>query len=280
MENSPAMQRLSGMIPVARFFSAEEAEELSSLASEAGVLAVVADPKRLPQGFDGSLGGFDASQAYTVYAAPESVPALAKKLESAITMDPMDPLCALSNAELRAIVEAPLKANITEWALARKLLASRGPGDDKVRTHSEMAAWAQDEHAEADARLARWLGGTVIALFSVAVAVGILSATDSFGMGDHLEDRMQTRQAYGDGAASQVWLDPLEGAHTVLIPPLLTVAASLALIFSWRLLGGGRWRWMFPGGWRNVGWWVLMITAGILALSYTWLWWSVFSYAE
>jgi len=280
MENSPAMQRLSGMIPVARFFSAEEAEDLSSLASEAGVLAVVADPRRLPQGFDGSLGGFDASQAYTVYTAPESVPALAEKLESEITIDPLDPLCALSNAELRAIVEAPLKTNITEWCLARKLLASRGPGEDKVRTPSEMAAWAQDEHAEADARLARWLGGTVVALFSVAVAVVILSLTDSFGMGAHFADQVQSRQADGDGAASWEWRDPLEGAHTVLIPPLLTVAASLALIFSWRLLGGGRWRWMFPGGWRNVGWWVLMITAGILALAYTALWWPVLSSAK
>src|SRR5688572_28191810 len=58
---------LSGMIPVARFYCREEADELAALADENGIFAPVVDPKRLPRAFDATLGGFDAALGFSVY---------------------------------------------------------------------------------------------------------------------------------------------------------------------------------------------------------------------
>ena len=134
MDSPEKKQRLSGMIPVVRLYSVEEGEEFSRMASSIGVLAVVVDLTKGSGPFDGSLGGFTAAAGYALYAAPEHVPALCRALEETLTVDPDDPLCSLSNEELRAILKRPLRSNLTEWALARKLLLMRGDTEDRERT--------------------------------------------------------------------------------------------------------------------------------------------------
>ena len=249
MEPAPAKHKLSGMVPVARFFSAEEAVEFSRVAAEAGVLAVVADLTRVSPQFDGSLGGFTASEAHTVYAAPADVPPLCAALEAVLSVDPLDPLCALSNDELQDILKAPLHANLTEWALAKKLLATRGPEEDRVRTPAEKAAWAQDAHADADIRLARWLGMVVLGSFGVGVALAVFGATGDF---EH-PGESGAMQSAAEEFSAPVFAERFTESLKVMIPVVLTVAASLVLTFSWRLLEGAAWRWMFPRGWRALG---------------------------
>lgn len=267
MEATPPPQRLSGMVPVARFFSEEDAAEFSRLAADSGVLAVVFDPKRLPAGFDGSLGGFDASGAYSVYASPDDIPKLCTALKESLTVDPHDPLCALSNAELHNILKTPLKGNLTEWALAEKLLATRGPEEDKVRTREEMDNWAQDGHAASDIRLARWLGTVVLASFGFGVVLAFLSATDGLIPGNGREGVFQVDfpDLEKERLSAPVIMDRFTHDLRVIIPLVLTLASSLVLTFSWRLLENDAWRWMFPGGWRAVGAWAMGCgLAGIL----------------
>jgi hypothetical protein len=263
MESAPAKQRLSGMIPVARFYSDEEAAEFCKLAADTGVLAVMADLKRLPQLFDASLGGFDASESRSVYASPDDVPKLCKALEEALTVDPQDPLCALSNAELRGILQAPLKANLTEWALAKKLLTTRGANEDRERTEEEKRDWALDPHAASDIRLARWLGIVVLASFGTGLALAAFAMSGGVDY-EAAENalRRSMEQEYSTAVTPDRFSEPLK----VLIPAVLTFVSSLVLTFSWRIFDNGAWRWMFPRGWRAVGIGALALTAaGIVA---------------
>ena len=48
------------------------------------------------------------------FVMPEDVAKLRAKLEETLTIDPNDPLCALSNAELKTIIEGPRESNLTE----------------------------------------------------------------------------------------------------------------------------------------------------------------------
>src|SRR5688572_487926 len=111
------------MVPVARFYGREEADELAALAADADIFAPVVDPKRLPRAFDATLGGFDAALGFTVYVNPGDVEKLRAALEKSLTIDPQDPLCSLSNEELAAIARGPVDANLAEQVIACKLLA-------------------------------------------------------------------------------------------------------------------------------------------------------------
>jgi hypothetical protein len=266
MEPEPVSHRLSEMIPVARLFSREEAEELSALAADAGVLAVIADPRRLPQAFDATLGALDAAQAFTVYVARDDVSKLRTKLEQTLEIDPLDPLCALSNAELEAIVEAPRDANLTEWVIARKLLASRAPGDDPARSGEDIASWTLDPHADSDARLARWLGAVVLGSFAAAVVLVTMTATEGFGLVSSADAEAWSSGPSGADTPHTIPLDKFGAPLRELIPLGLPAASSLALIFSWRILSNGAWRWMFPNFWRQIGWWTFTITLAALLI--------------
>ena len=235
------------------------------MAAEAGILAVIADLTRTSAQFDASLGGFTASEGYTVYVAPADVPKLCKVLEETLTVDPLDPLCALSNAELRHILDTPLRTNLTEWALARKLLTTRGPDEDRPRTVEEKADWAQDVYAAADIRLARWLGAVVLISFGVAVVLVSMGMGGAFELA---EAEFSARTPVGEQLSESRMYDRFAEPLKVLIPAVLCFASSLVLVFCWRLLPGGAWRWMFPPVWRSIGWWLLGLSAGGLLLGF------------
>ena len=264
--DSPAnQQKLSGMIPVVRLYSIEEAEEFSRMAADLGILAVVVDLTKGSGPFDGSLGGFSASEGYSVYAAPEHVPALTRALEETLTVDPDDPLCALSNEELRSILTRPLRSNLTEWALARKLLLMRGDAEDRERTPEEKANWAQDTHVAADLRLARWLGSILI--LSFLSGVGLAAFGMAGGISSETRQLFQLSNQGGPEIQSATASDRFSDAVKLLmLPVVLTVSSTLVLIVAWRTLQNGQWRWMFPRVWRLVAWGILVMSvAGILA---------------
>ena len=171
----------------------------------------------------------------------------------------------LSNEELRTLVEAPREANLTEWVLAKKLLASRGPEETPARSRQEINDWALDPHAAFDARLGRWLGLLVLCSFSVCIIILIRVMIQEFGTGDH--DPATHSASWNPGAHTRRLPRPDEFGAPLreLIPMLLPSASSLALIFSWRIMRNGQRRWMFPKVWRDVGWWSLMLSLGSIA---------------
>ncbi len=272
METTPASIQLSQMVRAARFFSREEAEALAGAAREAGVVVMVAENRRLPQGFDASLGGFDAAEGVSVFVRPEDVRPLRQALAEAAEVQPGDPLEALSNGELQAIVRQPLRANLLEQALALKILGTRGGSLEPVSAEPAAGAADPDPHARSDARLARWIGGLAVLLPLLLTVTSLALSVDGW-QASVLEPAIYIHTGVsGTLTADDSFAGPLRVFLFVLAP----LAAGAALVFSKRRLPDGSVRRMFSPGWRRIGSASLIISLlfYLIPLGYL-LYWSI-----
>lgn len=254
MNSAPSSYHLSGLTRAARYYSREEAEELTSLAADGNIFAVVVDPRRLPGAFDATLGGFDAAEGFTVYVDPSGVSKLREMLADALTVDPADPLYSLTTAELTAIAAAPLDANLAEQVIAEKLLAVREsePPDDALSVPAPVNETRTDPHLIVDARSARWIG--VLAL-AFPVSCLLLAAPSAW---KPVRDPVNT--AVDQALSVQTALlqtrpeeDSFLTALRMFMGVLIPVVASGTLVFSRRKLRDGTGRPMFPRLWRRIG---------------------------
>lgn len=180
-------------------------------------------------------------------------------------IDPLDPLCALSAADLKAVVSATLDGNLAEQVIANKLLASREPEVPSAATPNDPVVTQPDPHADFDVRMSRWLGG--VALFFTAAWISFIVLTRT-PIGAHIDDnsgRSPGGKVHDEIIGTSTQHDQFAAPVRHLILLALPFAASGALIFSRRMLKDGTSRPMFAPLWRQVGWWTLTIAvAGYL----------------
>jgi hypothetical protein len=254
-ENEPAALQLSAMIPAARFYSREEAEAMTALAAEFGIVAPVVNAGRAMATFDMSLGAVGSADGFTVFVNPKEVEKLRTALESRIEIDPQDPLCALSIAELKDLVAAPLNANITEQIIAAKLLASRGGVDSGPSSSAPVnTGFSLDPHQTTDARIGRWLGGITL-FFTVIYLWFAILATPRVREWMVEKGVQETRPAgalrEGRKAAHH---DAFAGGVRIPLLGVLPSAAAFALVVSRRKRADDSIRPMFAAHWRYLGW--------------------------
>ena len=262
MDGEPLSYQLSDMIPAARFYSREEADAMAALAAEAGIAALVVNPGRATATFDMSLGAVGSAEGFTVFVNPADVEKLRAALERNLVIDPQDPLCTLSAAELRELLEAPLHANLTEQIIAAKVLTSRtGSGPDSLPLEKSTAGFVLDPHRDSDARLGRWLGGVAVCFTALYLFFVVLPAPEFVEY--LMEEGLHGTWKRGSSANSHGYIDRdlFSGGVRVPLLCLLPFAASGALVFSRRKRADGTVRPMFTKAWRSVGWITLVVAA-------------------
>jgi hypothetical protein len=254
MDDSPVSHPLSSMVAAAQFFSREEAEAMAALAMEAGIVTPIVDAGRATSTFDMSMGAVGSTQGFTVFVNPADVEKLRAKLGETLEIDPHDPLCTLSAADLRELISAPLNANLTEQVIAAKLLAARGDGEpDPALSREPVATVSPDPHRDSDARTGRWLGGITL-VFTILYLWAFLLATPWVRERLNIEGVQGTWQKGASGRHGTVHRDQFSGGVRVPMVCTLPTVASGVLIFSRRKLAGGSVRPMFPHPWRALGW--------------------------
>lgn len=261
--------RMKDMIAAGKFYSREEAEELKAVSEEAGIPALIIDPRKQPGAFDATLGGFTASLTFTVYVHQDAAEALSSRLENILELDPADPLCSLSVPELLALTQGPVDGNLAERVLARKALAARPDHSASLPVPSPGAKDDQeppnDPHATADARRAWWFGAAALVLPIIWLAALLTAA----GENHSANTREISRDAFDRQSSLYATLqeaDSFAGPLRLFIIVLLPVTAAGTLIFSRRKLRDGTHRPMFPRYWRIFGWVSLSTTIAGFAI--------------
>ena len=266
------------MIPVARFYSREEADEMAALAAEAGIFAPVVDPKRLPRAFDATLGGFDAALGFSVYVNPEDVDKLRGVLEATLTIDPQDPLCSLATDELAALAQGPVDANLAEQVIAGKLLAAPAASTDESSPQPAAAPDTPplDPHAVADVRRGYWIGGLAL-VFPLICLVLFAPSVWQFASSPGEAVVWQTLHIHSTLASAAVDEDSFATPIRMFIVVLIPLAASGTLAFSRRQLRDGTSRPMFSRAWRITGGMTLVFVLAVYLIPLAWVYWSLIS---
>ena len=245
---------LSAMVPAARFYSREEAEAMTALAAEAGITAPVVDAARSTATFDMSLGAVGSADGFTVFVDPADLDLLRATLEKNVEIDPMDPLCSLSTAELHELAGAPLNANLTEKVIAARLLSARTDGTlpPPLPSTKSTAGFRLDPHADDDARLGRWLG-TLTVFSLVAYLWFTILATPWVREWINKEGLQGSWKRGAEQGSVFLHRDTFAGGIRVPLFGILPSAASFALVCSRRKLGDNSVRPMFARHWRIAG---------------------------
>lgn len=232
--------------PVARFQEAAEAEAFSAIAAECGVATRTLDVRRSTPAFDGTLGGTMHPMGFMVYVRPDEVATLRHHLESAMELDPLDPLHTATLTELAAMAEGPTNGNLCEQIIARKILAARPPEAIPVSPNIPES----DSHVAADRNRARWLGVAGLGFTTIYLTIllnGILLTANA--------DSPHASHYFGEGMRQAVWHDhdPIAGMIRPFLLTLVPMGTGAALFLSRRGLRNGTSRPQFPLIWRVTG---------------------------
>jgi hypothetical protein len=185
---------------------------------------------------------------------PGDLDGLRTTLEKNVEIDPLDPLCSLSTAELCELAEAPLDANLTEKVIAGKLLAARSDGTlpPPLPSTKSTAGLRLDPHADNDARLGRWLG--ILTIFSlVAYLWFAILATPWVRDRINMEGVQGSLKRGAEQGRISLQRDSFAGGIRIPLFGILPSAASFALIYSRRKLADDSVRPMFARHWRIAG---------------------------
>lgn len=247
------------LVPVARFQEAAEAEAFSAMAAECGVGTRLMDARRSTPAFDGTLGGTLHPMGFTVYVRPEELVRLRHHLESAMELDPMDPLHTAERAELLAMAESPTNGNLCEQIIARKIIAARPPEARPVAPETPET----DSHFAADRRRARWLGAIGLGFTAIYLTIllnGILPTVNPAAE--------YASSSFSEGLRQTVWHDhdPVAGMIRPFLLTLVPMGAGAALLLSRRPLRNGTSRPQFPLLWRIIGHLLFWLPVGILTV--------------
>jgi hypothetical protein len=247
------------LVPVARFQEAAEAGAFSAIAAECGVGTRLMDARRSTPAFDGTLGGTLHPVGFTVYVRPEELASLRHHLESAMELDPLDPLHTADRSELLAMAEGPTNGNLCEQIIALKILAARPPEASPVAPETPET----DSHLAADRNRARWLGAIGLGFTAIYLTIllnGIVLTAQP--------DSEYASYSFSEGLRQTVWHDhdPVAGMIRPFLLTLIPMGAGAALLLSHRPLRNGTSRPQFPLRWRIIGHLLFWLPVGVLTV--------------